>query len=115
MRPVLFVDVVYALIHLSNPPYRPKVPSNLIPAPMYALMVECWAELPTDRPTFKIMPSKLANMPSSGAGDTSYLDYVLDKMEIYSLELENRVAEATSDLTEEKSRSEELLAQMLPK
>ena len=47
--------------------------------------------------------------------NTSYLTYVIQKMEDYSFQLEYRVAKATDGLMEEKKKSDELLAQMMPK
>ena len=72
------------------------------------------SERPTDRPTFKIITDYLSHLPDFQKG-SSYLDYVLQRMEQYSNQLEARVAETTQVLLEEKVKSDNLLGQMMPR
>ncbi|XP_055343849.1 atrial natriuretic peptide receptor 1-like [Paramacrobiotus metropolitanus] len=107
-------EVVHLLIQKSGKPHRPEVPSDKCSPELMAVMRTCWAENPAERPTFKALGATLDRTPGF-AGKQTYLDYILGKMEEYNNQLEHRVREATSGLIEEKKKSEEILAQMLPK
>ncbi|GAU91258.1 hypothetical protein RvY_03548-2 [Ramazzottius varieornatus] len=108
-------DIVKRLIDRSTVPFRPPVPYDTIPPQLRALITSAWDEEPTQRPTFKVIGQKLSKMTDELPKNASYLAYVIEKMEQYSDQLEFRVAKASEGLIEEKKKSDELLAQMMPK
>ncbi|KAI8512630.1 natriuretic peptide receptor [Branchiostoma belcheri] len=72
----------------------------------------CWTELPEDRPDFTAIRKRLKGMEY---GRTfNIVDNVIAKLEKYTKNLESVVAERTSQLEDEKRKTELLLQRMLP-
>ena len=94
------------------PPCRPKVPSSACASHMYELLQHCWEEEPEDRPTFSFLRDTLKK---NKTGSTSIVDHLLERMAEYSQELEIEVARKTEQFKAEKTRSDNLLKNMLPK
>ncbi|XP_078662469.1 atrial natriuretic peptide receptor 2-like [Branchiostoma floridae x Branchiostoma belcheri] len=73
---------------------------------------DCWTELPEDRPDFTAIRKRLKGMEY---GRTfNIVDNVIAKLEKYTKNLESVVAERTSQLEDEKRKTELLLQRMLP-
>ncbi|GAA48534.1 guanylate cyclase 32E [Clonorchis sinensis] len=94
-------------------PYRPNL-SQLSREEKYVTdcIEACWAENPLDRPTIKQVAARLR--PVSSGRHTNIMDNLMSLMEEYAVELEKLVAARSAELMEEKSRTEQLLYQMLP-
>ncbi|OQV13912.1 Atrial natriuretic peptide receptor 1 [Hypsibius exemplaris] len=106
-------EIVLEVKEGGIPPMRPNVPRAACAADLYQLMEQCWAEFPSDRPSFlkiKDFAKKIV-----GKGSSNIVEHLLERMELYANNLEEQVAEKTRQFMEEKSRSEELLSQLLPK
>lgn len=97
----------------SIPPMRPNVPRTACSTEIYHLMENCWAEFSIARPAFSKIKDIVRKIVGRGTGNV--VDYLLERMEQYSNNLEGQVAEKTEQFMEEKARSEELLGQLLPK
>uniref|UniRef100_A0A8D8RBI4 Guanylate cyclase n=1 Tax=Cacopsylla melanoneura TaxID=428564 RepID=A0A8D8RBI4_9HEMI len=75
--------------------------------------VECWAEIPDDRPDFKVIRTKLR--PLRKGMKHNIFDNMIAMMEKYANNLEQLVDERTDQLVEEKKKTEALLFEMLPR
>ncbi|ELU03633.1 hypothetical protein CAPTEDRAFT_166938 [Capitella teleta] len=99
--------------------FRPQIPKdeNTAQAPHQSLVIEkmkqCWAENPTERPTFKALKLFLKKLHKGR--NISIMDSMLAKLEKYSSNLEEIIAQRTSALTEEKKKTDKLLYRMLPR
>lgn len=87
---------------------------DLCPCPNeYTQMIkDCWADNPSERPTFIYLRSQVKKINPSKLGP---IDLMMAMMEKYSKHLEAIVAERTSDLVAEKAKTDRLLYSMLPK
>ncbi|CAL8074971.1 unnamed protein product [Calicophoron daubneyi] len=94
-------------------PYRPKL-SLLSREEKYITdcIEACWAENPYDRPSIKHVATRLR--PMLKGKHTNIMDNMMSLMENYAKELEKLVSARTTELVEEKRRTEQLLYQMLP-
>nr|VZH99434.1 unnamed protein product [Spirometra erinaceieuropaei] len=96
--------------YCSHGSLRVNIPD--IPYVYKELMRSCWTENPDFRPTFQEIIVKLEQY-SSGK-NANIIDHMLNMMEKYSADLEAQVRERTLELEEEKAKTEELIARMLP-
>ncbi|OQV12270.1 Atrial natriuretic peptide receptor 1 [Hypsibius exemplaris] len=106
-------EILTEVISANIPPVRPRVPRAACSNELYDLMERCWEEIPVERPTFPKIKDRLKRVIGS-YGD-NIVDVLFKRMEQYALDLEIKVAEKTQQFMEEKSRSEQLLSQLLPK
>ncbi|OQV12275.1 Atrial natriuretic peptide receptor 1 [Hypsibius exemplaris] len=106
-------EILQEVITFTIPPVRPRVPRSACSNELYNLMERCWEEVPVERPTFAKIKEGLKKIIGN-VGD-NIVDLLLKRMEQYATDLEMKVAEKTQQFMEEKSRSEELLNQLLPK
>ncbi|XP_076054851.1 guanylate cyclase 32E-like [Oratosquilla oratoria] len=74
---------------------------------------ECWAEVPEDRPEFRVIRLRLRSMRRGMK--SNIFDNMLAMMEKYANNLEVLVEERTDQLMEEKKKTEALLYEMLPR
>lgn len=95
------------------PPVRPRVPRSSCSNQLYDLMEGCWEEVPLERPTFPKIKDRLKKVIGD-VGD-NIVDLLFKRMEQYAADLEFKVAEKTQQFMDEKTRSEQLLSQLLPK
>nr|VZI14703.1 unnamed protein product [Spirometra erinaceieuropaei] len=84
---------------------------NIVPA-IKELIEISWEESPECRPTFEQI-GKTFHMIGNGR-DVSIVDHMLTLMQKYSAKLETEVQERTMKLEEEKQKTEDLIAKMLP-
>ncbi|XP_055340566.1 atrial natriuretic peptide receptor 1-like [Paramacrobiotus metropolitanus] len=106
-------EILHEIIANNIPPVRPRVPRSACSNELYELMERCWDEAPLARPTFQKMREKLRKLVGN-IGD-NIVDVLLQRMEQYATDLEQKVADQTQQFLDEKNRSEELLNQLLPK
>lgn len=76
-------------------------------------MEHCWEEIPLQRPTFQKIKEQLRK--TIGDIGDNIVDLLFKRMEQYASDLEQKVAEKTQQFMDEKTRSEHLLSQLLPK
>ncbi|CAD5113472.1 DgyrCDS2637 [Dimorphilus gyrociliatus] len=100
-----------SLPDLSNKVYDEdvKCPS---PVEYNKLIQECYSNTVSERPTFDIIKKKLKKM---NPDRRSPVDMMMLMMEKYSKHLESLVADRTSDLEQEKLKTDRLLYSMLPR
>ncbi|GAU94570.1 hypothetical protein RvY_06317-2 [Ramazzottius varieornatus] len=108
-----FTDIVARVSNVAIPPFRPRVPSDLCPTELYSILLHCWSENPADRPESEKVQSALKLVPGNRHGNL--IDDLMNRMEKYANDLEQRVNERTAEFMDEKKRAEDLLYQMLPK
>ncbi|XP_075559752.1 guanylate cyclase 32E [Dermacentor variabilis] len=100
----------------EEPPFRP--PLSQLAGPwdveyVRALLTECWAEAPDQRPDFKAVRARLRHMRRGLK--PSIVDNMLSMMETYATNLEALVDQRTDQLAQEKRRADALLYEMLPR
>ena len=76
-------------------------------------MEQCWDENPELRPTFPRIKDMLSKI--LGKAGENIVDHLIRSMEKRAFELEHEAEEQTRQFMEEKTRSENILGQMLPK
>ncbi|XP_077551624.1 guanylate cyclase 32E-like, partial [Haemaphysalis longicornis] len=97
-------------------PFRP--PLSQLPEPwdadyVRALLSDCWAEAPEQRPDFKAVRARLR--PMRRGLKPSIVDNMLAMMETYATNLEALVDQRTDQLAQEKRRADALLYEILPR
>ncbi|KAH9365525.1 hypothetical protein HPB48_021207 [Haemaphysalis longicornis] len=97
-------------------PFRP--PLSQLPEPwdadyVRALLSDCWAEAPEQRPDFKAVRARLR--PMRRGLKPSIVDNMLAMMETYATNLEALIDQRTDQLAQEKRRADALLYEMLPR
>ena len=92
--------------------FRPDI--NLVQCPQYIIdtMRECWSEKPEHRPDLTTIKRRLERMRLGNKHNI--MDNMMAMMERYANNLEEIVQERTSQLVEEKRKTEVLLHRMLP-
>lgn len=92
--------------------FRPDV--NLLQCPLYIVdvMRDCWSEKPENRPDLRSIRRRLERMRQGSKHNI--MDNMMAMMERYANNLEEIVQERTSQLSEEKKKTEVLLYRMLP-
>nr|Q10029.2 RecName: Full=Receptor-type guanylate cyclase gcy-2; Flags: Precursor [Caenorhabditis elegans] len=80
---------------------------------LIALVKDCWAEVPEDRPTAENICSQMKGLVSKQK--TNLMDHVFNMLEEYTSTLEEEIEERTKELTLEKKKADILLSRMLPK
>ncbi|KAJ9587021.1 hypothetical protein L9F63_019386, partial [Diploptera punctata] len=98
----------------GQPPFRPQL--ELLENSFNFVRdcaVECWAEIPEERPDFKTVRTKLR--PLRKGMKPNIFDNMMAMMEKYANNLEALVDERTDQLVEEKKKTEALLYEMLPR
>ncbi|OON17166.1 adenylate/guanylate cyclase catalytic domain protein, partial [Opisthorchis viverrini] len=112
-RPKEIIRRVIVLNDEFKIPYRPNLSQLSREEKFVTDCIEaCWAEKPLDRPTIKQVAARLR--PAASGRHTNIMDNLMSLMEEYAVELEKLVAARSAELMEEKSRTEQLLYQMLP-
>ncbi|XP_077992088.1 atrial natriuretic peptide receptor 2-like [Glandiceps talaboti] len=114
-------DVVRRVMKREDPPFRPDCSldgdslhssdSQVIPK-MMSLMERCWEEKPEDRPDFYTVRQRLRGL--NKGKKRGLMDNMVLMLEKYTENLEGIVAERTSQLVEEKRKTDQLLFRMLP-
>lgn len=80
---------------------------------MLELMMSCWDEEPSIRPTFEIIKESLKRI--TRGKQVNIVDQMIHMLERHSAHLEELVQDRTKQLTEEQKKTDELLSRMLPR
>ncbi|XP_077444446.1 retinal guanylyl cyclase 2-like isoform X3 [Stigmatopora argus] len=100
---------------LKKPPplCRPVVPVDDAPGECISLMNECWNEDPTKRPNFDKIFKQFRGI--NRGKRANIIDSMLRMLEQYSANLEDLIRERTDELEVERSKTDKLIGQLLPK
>ncbi|KAG1682088.1 Guanylyl cyclase GC-E [Nymphon striatum] len=98
---------------LINPPplIRPSVSKQVAPPEVINIMKQCWAENPDMRPDFNQIYDQFKSFSGKKG---NIVDTMFQMLEKYSNNLEDLIRERTLQLDEEKRKTDQLLARMLP-
>ncbi|GFN89183.1 guanylate cyclase [Plakobranchus ocellatus] len=99
---------------LKKPPplIRPSVTPQAAPPQFIQIMKQCWAEAPEMRPSIDDVYDQFKKI--TGGKKANIVDTMFKMLEKYSTDLEDIVAERTTQLEEEKKKTDQLLYRMLP-
>ncbi|XP_076352737.1 atrial natriuretic peptide receptor 1-like [Tachypleus tridentatus] len=97
-----------------DPPFRPQLSTSDCPSNLCHILYNCWEEKPENRPLFPTLKHKL-KLVTGGLSNKNFMDNLLSRMEKYANNLEKLVEYKTAAFVEEKTRSEDLLYQLLPR
>ncbi|KAK3725813.1 hypothetical protein RRG08_030042 [Elysia crispata] len=99
---------------LKKPPplIRPSVTPQAAPPQFIQIMKQCWAEMPDMRPSIDDVYDQFKKI--TGGKKANIVDTMFKMLEKYSTDLEDIVAERTTQLEEEKKKTDQLLYRMLP-
>jgi len=107
-------DIIDQVRKQLIPVFRPDLPSDIGDNKgIIHMMQMCWDDDPSMRPTFSEIKSKLKSL--SRGKNANIVDNMIRMMESYTDQLEHLVDERTTQLAEEKAKTDELLYKMLPK
>ncbi|KAJ4919787.1 hypothetical protein JOQ06_004222 [Pogonophryne albipinna] len=103
------------LQRLRQPPplCRPQVSVDEAPTECLSLMNECWSEEPGKRPTFDEIFKQFRGINKGKRANI--IDSMLRMLEQYSSNLEDLIRERTDELEVERSKTDKLIGQLLPK
>uniref|UniRef100_A0A4W5RUC8 Guanylate cyclase n=1 Tax=Hucho hucho TaxID=62062 RepID=A0A4W5RUC8_9TELE len=102
-------------IKLKSPPplCRPTVSADEAPLEVIQVMKQAWSEEPDKRPTFEEIFKQFKSITKGKK--TNIIDSMLRMLEQYSTNLEDLIRERTEELEVERKKTDQLLAQMLPR
>ncbi|CAF1270167.1 unnamed protein product, partial [Didymodactylos carnosus] len=103
---------IIAKIRKPPPLLRPSVSKQTAPPEYINSMKQCWAEQPETRPTFADLAQSIKSL--NGGKKVNIVDTMFKMLEQYSNNLEELIRERTTQLEEEKKKTDKLLSQMLP-
>ncbi|XP_076014075.1 retinal guanylyl cyclase 2-like [Genypterus blacodes] len=92
---------------------RPLVSVDEAPTECLSLMTECWNEDATKRPSFDQVFKQFRGI--NRGKRANIIDSMLRMLEQYSSNLEDLIRERTDELEIERSKTEKLIGQLLPK
>ncbi|XP_060922256.1 retinal guanylyl cyclase 2-like [Limanda limanda] len=100
---------------IKTPPplFRPVVSVDEAPSECLSLMNECWNEDPSKRPSFDEIFKQFRGI--NRGKRANIIDSMLRMLEQYSSNLEDLIRERTDELEVERSKTEKLIGQLLPK
>ncbi|KAL0994331.1 hypothetical protein UPYG_G00120740 [Umbra pygmaea] len=100
---------------LKSPPplCRPTVSVDAAPLEVIQIMKQAWSEEPEKRPTFEEIFKQFKSITKGKK--TNIIDSMLRMLEQYSTNLEDLIRERTEELEVERKKTDNLLAQMLPR
>ncbi|KAJ3589919.1 hypothetical protein NHX12_010760 [Muraenolepis orangiensis] len=98
----------------SPPPLcRPEVSVDEAPIEVIQVMKQSWSEEPDKRPTFEEILKQFKSITKGKK--TNIIDSMLRMLEQYSSNLEDLIRERTEELEVERQKTDNLVAQMLPR
>ncbi|UMM15870.1 hypothetical protein L5515_013120, partial [Caenorhabditis briggsae] len=114
-RKETYDEILYIVKKGGSSPLRPDIITDVpdVNPALIALVKDCWAEDPEDRPNSENICVQLRDlMPKT---KTNLMDHVFNMLEEYTSTLEVEVEERTKELTLEKKKADILLSRMLPR
>ncbi|XP_055336378.1 atrial natriuretic peptide receptor 1-like isoform X2 [Paramacrobiotus metropolitanus] len=103
----------------SEVPFRPQIAVEDCGHPeLHKLLLRCWSDQYNKRPTLtavRIALKEIGEELGIGSKTTSIMDVMLGRMEEQAVELQQRIAERTKSIQQEKSQFFQLVAEVLPK
>ncbi|VDL89450.1 unnamed protein product [Schistocephalus solidus] len=108
----LTIPDILERIRSGNPVFRPKIEKDSIAPTIKNIIEISWSEIPEFRPTFEEIGKKFNEIEN--CREINLADHMLTLMQKYSAQLETEVQERTMELEEEKHKTEDLIAKMLP-
>ncbi|CAF1256193.1 unnamed protein product [Rotaria sordida] len=103
---------IIAKIKKPPPLLRPSVSKQTAPPEYINSMKQCWAEQAETRPSFNDLAQSIKSL--NGGKKVNIVDTMFKMLEQYSNNLEDLIKERTTQLEEEKKKTDKLLSQMLP-
>ncbi|KAL5005346.1 hypothetical protein ScPMuIL_018802 [Solemya velum] len=104
-------DIIRKVKH-PPPLLRPSVSAQAAPPQYIQLMKQCWTENPDMRPSVEEIYHQFKTF--TGGKKMNIVDTMFRMLEKYSNDLEDIVRERTTQLEEEKKKTDNLLFRMLP-
>ncbi|CAF1252073.1 unnamed protein product [Adineta ricciae] len=108
----LTTQEIIAKIKKPPPLLRPSVSKQVAPPEYINSMKQCWAEQAETRPSFNDLAQSIKSL--NGGKKVNIVDTMFKMLEQYSNNLEDLIKERTTQLEEEKKKTDKLLSQMLP-
>ncbi len=96
----------------ESPPFRPTVDDS--EPDLTTLMMECWQQDPNVRPTFKDIRNRIYYIRRKKGMQVSLIDDMINRLEVYTGKLEEKVFEKMTEIQEEKLKVEIILSELLP-
>ncbi|XP_018581664.1 retinal guanylyl cyclase 1 [Scleropages formosus] len=106
-------EEIVAKVRSPPPLCRPSVSVDEAPLECIQIMKQCWSEEPERRPTFEEIFKQFKSV--NKGKKTNIIDSMLRMLEQYSSNLEDLIRERTEELEVERAKTENLVAQMLPR
>ncbi|KAL4659930.1 retinal guanylyl cyclase 2-like [Arapaima gigas] len=106
-------EEIVAKVRSPPPLCRPSVSIDEAPLECIQIMKQCWSEEPERRPTFEEIFKQFKSV--NKGKKTNIIDSMLRMLEQYSSNLEDLIRERTEELEVERTKTENLVAQMLPR
>ncbi|CAF0809266.1 unnamed protein product [Adineta steineri] len=103
---------IIAKIKKPPPLLRPSVSKQTAPPEYINSMKQCWAEQAETRPSFNDLAQSIKLL--NGGKKVNIVDTMFKMLENYSNNLEGLIRDRTTQLEEEKKKTDKLLSQMLP-
>ncbi|KAM6949194.1 retinal guanylyl cyclase 1 [Aplochiton taeniatus] len=100
-------------VRCSTPLFRPSVNMDDAPLECLSMMECCWSQEPDQRPTLHEVFKQFKN--SNKGKRANIIDSMLRMLEQYSANLEDLIRERTDELEVERTKTDKLLGQLLPK
>ncbi|VDL85873.1 unnamed protein product [Schistocephalus solidus] len=108
----LAIPDILERIRSGSPLFRPKIEQSNISSTVKDIIETSWLETPEIRPTFEEIGTMFSEI--TNCRNVNLADHMLTMMQKYSTKLETEVQERTMELEEEKHKTEDLIAKMLP-
>ncbi|XP_046575991.1 retinal guanylyl cyclase 2-like [Haliotis rubra] len=105
-------EAIIAKVKKPPPLIRPSVSPQAVPPQYIQIMKQAWSEMPEMRPTIEDVYDQFKKI--TGGKKANIVDTMFHMLEKYSNDLEEIVAERTTQLEEEKKKTDQLLFRMLP-
>ncbi len=105
-------DILDKLKAGVNPPFRPHIPIESCNKPWKELIESCWEENPENRPRFSQIQASIFTINKKK--NMSLIDNMVNRLEVYTTQLEDIVQERATDIVEEKNKVVHILSELLP-